>query len=139
MIIKRWTFSTFKRMSEKSNTIPKLESENMNQFWSEEQNHEFLLTRRKGQHLNKSQILYLAKQLEKSPWTKSYNEKFISYPDLQLKELQSGLVEAKRLKIDYLIIFNLQRQISDEAKQLVRSYLLPPWGPKTLPMVLKHV
>ena len=53
--------------------------------------------------------------------------------------MQSLLVEVKRLKIDYLIIFNLQREISDDAKQLVRSYLLPPWGSKTIPMVLKHV
>ena len=82
---------------------------------------------------------FLQSNLKSLPEAKRNYEKFISYPDRQLKELQSLLVEAKRLKIDYLIIFNLQREISDDAKQLVRSNLLPPWCPKIIPMVLKHV
>ena len=132
-------FQHFNRMNEQLSTLSKVKSENMKRFGSEEQNHEFLLTRRKGQHLSQAQILHIARQIERFPESEKLIWKAYKLSRSTIKRIVKQIHCDKLLENKSSDRFDAQRLISDDAKQLVKSYLLPPWEPRSTPMTVKHV
>ena len=98
-----------------------------------------MLTRKKGQHLSQTQILHIARQLERSPGSEKLLWKMYKLSRSTMKRIIKQISWGKIFGNRSSSSFDVHRLMSEDAKQLIKSYLLPPWVPKSIPMTVKHV
>ena len=114
-------------------------SGNWIKFWSEAQIHESLLTRRRGQHLSGDQSRHIIQLLERSPESKGCLQKMFKLSQSTIKRIMRQISITNLYWNHPTSQTRGQKTISDEAKQLIKSYLCPPWGPKCISMVRDHI
>ena len=119
--------------------IPDGEPENTNIFWPERQMNESLLKRKKGQHLSDGQILHITKQLERSPKSGKLLQKRYKLSQSTLRRISQQQNKGSILENCPLTRLWKKKRISKEAELAARSYLLPPWEPKSITMVQRHI
>ena len=126
-------------MSKTQNTHSKVESENWIHFWSEGRIHESLLIRKKGQHLNRAQIDHIIQLLHRFPRSRGCLQKMYRLSLATLKRISKQISIFEPYHNRFLVKAGAQRVISEEAKQLIHSYLSPPWGPRSISMVKDYL
>ena len=109
--------------------------ESWSSFWPEDKIHELLLKRKKGQHLTEDEILFIDRQLQRSP------------SSLKLMQRRYWLFRAKIRRISKKTKFDKQskewnpiqlgnhKTLSENAKKAIRNYLYPPWEPRSIAVV----
>ena len=135
----RGLFMSTKIMSEMPNPRSSFGSEIGIHFWSEGQIHESLLIKKKGQHLNEDQISFIAQLLHRSPGSRRYIQKLYKLSLATLKRISKSSNLSESFHSQFHVQIRKQKSISYEAKQLIRSYISPPWGPKYISMVKNQI
>ena len=113
--------------------------ENTDSNWSDEQIHESLLKRRKGQHLNETQNLHVMRLLEGSPESWKFWKTTYKMSRATLRRIMKQMEVNRSASGSPFVQYRDQKSFSESAKQLIRRYLLPPCEPKSIPMLKKHL
>ena len=129
----------YRRMNEDPMYNLKDVSENIDLYWPEEQMHESLLMRRKGQHLNEEQITNIIQQLERSPQSRKLLQRMYRLSRTTLRRIIQQKGKDKPMDDGTLARFEDKQKISREAGLRIRSYLLPPCEPRSIPAIKRHV
>ena len=115
------------------------ESDNWIHFWSERPIHESLLARKKGRHLNRNQTQYVVQLLERSPKIMGHLLRLYGLSNSNLKRISKQMKESKSYENRSSIHVGLKKSLSEKTKNLIRAYLTPPCGPKSISMMKKHI
>ena len=124
----------FLRTFRETVSIPGGGSENTVMFGPKEQMNQSLLKRRKGQYLNDTQIAYISSHWEIIKKWKAPEEK-VSAVSIYTEKDHSVNEQIRFLKTILCLGFEVEK----EAESAARSYLLPPWQPKSIPMIKKYI
>ena len=125
------------RKQRMSNALLIDELVNWSHFWSEDPTHEFLLKRKKGQHLTEAEIFYIGQRLQESPGSIKLMQRRYWLSRATIRRISMKMNLGIPLRDRFLTRFGSCRPISEDAKQLIRNYLSPPWEPKSIAMI-KH-
>ena len=118
---------------------PNFKSENMDQLWPEEKMHESLLMRRKEKHLSEVQIIHVVGRLKRCPESRNHLQKIYELSRTTMRRIARQMNASNSNKVSKILRLKSQITISNKAKLLTRSYLLPPCSSKSLPMVKKYI
>ena len=113
--------------------------ENTDSNWSDEQIHESLLKRRKGQHLNETQNLHVMRLLEGSPESWNFWQTTYKMSRATLRRIMKQMEVNRSASGNSFVQYRYRKSFSESTKQLIRRYLLPPCESKSIPMLKKHL
>ena len=106
--------------------------ESWSSFWPEDQIHELLLKRKKGQHLTEDEILFIDRQLQRSPSSLKFMQRKYWLSRATIRRISKKTKFDKQSKEWNPIQLGNHKTLSENAKKAVRNYLHPPWEPKSI-------
>ena len=107
--------------------------------WSDNRMHEELLARCKGQRLSKEASRFINGILRDHPNDFKHIQQCYKLSCSTMKRVQNFLGSRMSTNQEELKESRNDYQLSEDAKQLIIRYLSPPWKPRTIRAMQKHI